>query len=56
MFYEKYPLIPINNAPVNNDVGDKHDGKEFMELSEYMKNICTQPYKFHETIDHLMTR
>ena len=46
---KKYQWIHLHNAPVNNDVGDKHDGKEFMKLSEYMKNICTQPLKLDDT-------
>ena len=50
---KKYQLITLHSTPVNNDVGDEHDGKEFMKLSEYMKNICTQPYKFHDTIESL---
>ena len=32
-------LIPLHNAPENNDVGDKHDSNKLMELSEYMKNM-----------------
>ena len=52
-YMKQYQLIPLHNSPENNDLGDEHDGKEFMELSEYMKKICTEPSKFHETIESL---
>ena len=50
---EKYQIIPLHNALVNDDVGDEHDGNKFIELSEYMKLICTEPLKFDDSRESL---
>ena len=27
---KEFRLVPLYNAPENNDIGEEHDGKEFM--------------------------